>query len=169
MALSYRIYNNHHSDIPILSTKRIALLLLTGAFLTAGFYVHTTNFRVQSGADELDEIADLHMALAEMAEGDSHVFMFVDRLSDSCAGGARVRAAQRLVDTEDMQATVLTRVDYTEAEIAAFKDIIDVDVPIKPASALDISDVEAGRSILIEEQSVVYDSRIADGSEEAAL
>jgi hypothetical protein len=69
-----------------------------------------------------------------------------------------------------MHATVLTRIDYTAAEIAAFKDIIDVDVPIKPASALDITDVEAGRSILIEGHSVVYDSRIADrGEEEAAL
>ena len=90
-------------------------------------------------------------------------------LTQSCAGGAQVRAAQHLVDTEDTHATVLTRIDYTEAEIAAFKDIVDVDVPIKPASALGISDVETGRSILIEEQSVVYDSRIADGSEEAAL
>lgn len=80
-----------------------------------------------------------------------------------------MRAAQRLIETEDMHATVLTRIDYTEAEIAAFKDIIDVDVPIESASALGISDVEAGRCILIEEQSVVYDSRIADGSEEAAL
>ncbi|MGM0704827.1 MAG: hypothetical protein ACQETP_02810 [Bacteroidota bacterium] len=153
----------------ILSTKRSALLLLTGLFLAAGFYAHATNFRVQSGAGELDDIADLHTALARAAEGDSHVFMFVDRLSDSCAGGARVRAAQRLIETEDMHATVLTRIDYTEAEIASFKDIIDVDVPIESASALGISDVEAGRCILIEEQSVVYDSRIADGSEEAAL
>jgi len=94
--------------------------------------------------------------------------MFVDRLSDSCAGGEQVRVAQRLIDTEDMHATVLTRIDYTESEIAAFKDIIDVDVPIKSASALGISDVEAGRSILIEEQSVVYDSRIADRGEEGA-
>jgi hypothetical protein len=78
MASSYRIYNNHHADMSILSTKRIALLLLTGAFLTAGFYVHTTNFRVQSGAGELDRIADLHTALARAAEGDSHLFMVVD-------------------------------------------------------------------------------------------
>ena len=152
-----------------ISTKRVALLLLTGAFLAAGFYAQTNNFYAQSGSEELDEIADLHMALAEVAEGDAHAFVFVDRLSDSCAGGAQVRAAQHLIDTEGLHATVLTRIDYTAAEIAAFKDIVDVDVPIKPASALGISDVEPGRSILIEEQSVVYDSRIADGSEEAAL
>jgi hypothetical protein len=133
----------------------VTLAVLTPGFIAGGFYLRAPASEVPAATPAQ---ATVLATLTEAERTGRHAVIVVEHLTTSCADGSRIRAAQRLADSLGTPATVLTRTTYPPNEIAEFKRLYDVRVPIRPLPARADARPEAGRVLVLNDGAVTHDS-----------
>jgi hypothetical protein len=141
------------------SLLTVTLAVLTLGFIAGGFYLRAPVSEAPAATPALTPAqATVLATLTEAERTGRHAVIVVEHLTTSCADGSRIRAAQRLTDSLGTPATVLTRTTYPPNEIAEFKRLYDVRVPIRPLPARADARPEAGRVLVLNDGAVTHDS-----------